>query len=237
MPDLLCWAGGDMGAREAKNAARRFAQQLLEARRATTPPATPQADGQEMTWLAPRGGDQALMLEVEGVDDSPRTRWLLQLLVHCHDAAFHGEMRQRRGLGYVAAVRYRESSGWPRLGYIVQSPQASIGVLRQAIQAFLDLHAVKLARLDEPEFERLRRGLRARQGPPETHGEAIERAWQTLRRSAAGNLSPTAWRLAPWEHENTALDSLTTDDIEAVATALASGTLPMHWWAHAPAAP
>jgi len=236
IPALMCWARGDMGTQKAQSTALRFAERLSHTRRASPLPDAPKGDDREMTWLAPRGDDRALMLEVEGVDDSPRTRWLLQLLVHCHDAAFHREMRQRRGLGYVAAVRYRESSGWPRLGYIVQSPQASIEVLRQAILAFLDADAVRLARLDETELERLCRGLLARQGPPETQGEAIERAWQALRRSAADTVSPSAWRLAPWQHERTALDSLTTDDLAALASALASDTLPMRWWAHVPTA-
>jgi secreted Zn-dependent insulinase-like peptidase len=188
-----------------------------------------------MTWLAPQGDDQALMLEVEGVDDGPRMRWLLQLLAQCHDAAFYREMRQRRGLGYVAAVRYRESSGWPRIGYVVQSPQASVDILRQAILAFLEAEAVRLARLDEPEMERLRRGLLARHGPPETYKEAVERAWQALRQSPAYAAVPRPWRLAPWQEERTTLNALTSLDLEALASALASSSLPKRWWAHSPA--
>ncbi|MDR9439098.1 MAG: insulinase family protein, partial [Halomonas sp.] len=237
MPSLLCWARGDVGTREAQAMARGFAASLSRARNVFPAPAAPQGGEQEMTWLAPQGDDRALMLEVEGVDDGPRMRWLLQLLVQCHDAAFHREMRQRRGLGYVAAVRYRESSGWPRIGYVVQSPQASVDTLRRAILAFLDAEAVRLARLDEPELERLRRGLLARQGPPETHEEAVERAWQALRRVSPVCVSPPAWRLAPWQHEHAALDSLTAADLEALASALASGTLRMRWWAHAPVSP
>ncbi|HSP57522.1 MAG TPA: insulinase family protein [Halomonas sp.] len=234
---LLCWVRGGMGLREAQGLAHGFAERLSHVGKASPLPDAPKSDDREMTWLAPLGADQALMLEVEGVDDGPRMRWLFQLLAHCHDAAFHREMRQRRGFGYVAAVRYRESSGWPRLGYVVQSPQASIEVLRQAILAFLDVAGLRLARLDGPELERLRRGLLARQGPPETHAEAIARAWQALRRTSADLVPPTAWRLAPWQQERTALDSLTAADLEGLASALASGTLPMRWWAHAPDSP
>ncbi|MDI5920774.1 insulinase family protein [Halomonas sp. LR5S13] len=237
MPSLLCWARGDMSAPEAQGTARGFAERLSHAWRASPPPEVPQGDGQDMTWLAPQGDDRALLLEVEGVDDGPRMRWLLQLLAHCHDAAFHREMRQRRGLGYVAAVRYRESSGWPRLGYVVQSPKASVETLRQAILAFLDAEAVRLARPDAPQLERLRRGLLARQGPPETHDEAIERAWQALRRTSSDNVSPPDWHLAPWQQERAALESLTAADLEGLASALARGTLPMRWWAHAPVSP
>ncbi|MDW7748220.1 insulinase family protein [Halomonas sp.] len=237
MPTLLCWALGEMGTREAQGMAKGFAERLSHPKYASPPRGAPQGDGQEMAWLAPQGDDRAVMLEVEGSDDSPRMRWLLQLLAHCHDAAFHREMRQRRGLGYVAAVRYRESSGWPRLGYVVQSPKASVETLRQAILAFLDADAVRLARLDAPQLERLRRGLLARQGPPETHDEAIERAWQALRRSPSDTASPPDWRLAPWQQERAALDSLTATDLEVLASALSRGTLPMRWWAHAPTSP
>lgn len=237
MPTLLCWARGKMGTREAQGTAKGFAERLFHARNASPPRDASQGDGQETTWLAPQGDDRALMLEVEGSDDGPRMRWLLQLLAHCHDAPFHQEMRQRRGLGYVAAVRYRESSGWPRLGYVVQSPQASVETLRQAILGFLDADAVRLARLDAPRLERLRRGLLARQGPPETHDEALERAWQALRRSSTDIPPPPDWRLAPWQQERTALDLLTATDLEVLASALAGGILPMRWWAHAPASP
>ncbi len=236
MPTLLCWARGKMGTREAQGTAKGFAERLFHARNASPPRDASQGDGQETTWLAPQGDDRALMLEVEGSDDGPRMRWLLQLLAHCHDAPFHQEMRQRRGLGYVAAVRYRESSGWPRLGYVVQSPQASVETLRQAILGFLDADAVRLARLDAPRLERLRRGLLARQGPPETHDEALERARRALRRSST-DIPPPDWRLAPWQQERTALDLLTATDLEVLASALAGGTLPMRWWAHAPASP
>lgn len=237
MPTLLCWARGEMGTREAQGTAKGFAERLSHAEYPSPPRDASQGDGQEMTWLAPQGDDRAVMLEVEGSDDGPRMRWLLQLLAHCHDAAFHREMRQRRGLGYVAAVRYRESSGWPRLGYVVQSPRASVETLRQAILAFLDADAVRLARRDAPQLERLRRGLLARQGPPETHDEAIERAWQALRRSPSDTASPPDWRLTPWQQEGADLDSLTATDLEVLASALAGGTLPMRWWAHAPTSP
>ncbi|WFM70551.1 insulinase family protein [Halomonas sp. CKK8] len=237
MPPLLCWARGEMGNREAQGTAKGFAERLSHARNASPPPDAPQGDDQGMTWLAPQSADRAVMLEVEGGDDGPRMRWLLQLLAHCHDAAFHREMRQRRGLGYVAAVRYREASGWPRLGYVVQSPTASVETLRQAILAFLDADAVRLARLDGPQLERLRHALLARQGPPETHDEAIERAWQALRRLPFDSPSPPDWHLAPWQQECAALDSLTAADLEVLASALARDTLPSRWWAHAPAPP
>ncbi|SFU83177.1 insulinase family protein [Halomonas korlensis] len=237
MPALLCWARGEMGTREAQCTAKGFAERLSRAGGASPPPDALQGNDQAMTWLAPQGDDRAVMLEVEGADDGPRMRWLLQLLAHCHDAAFHREMRQRRGLGYVAAVRYRESSGWPRLGYVVQSPKASVETLHQAILAFLDADAVRLAQLEGPQLERLRRGLLARQGPPETQGEAIERAWQALRRSPSDSAPPPDWRLAPWQQERAALDSLTAADLEGLASALARGALAMRWWAHAPASP
>ena len=234
MPSLLCWARGDMGSREAQETACAFAAQLPEARSPYPAPAAIADKEQKTTWLAPRGEDRAVMLEVEGIDDSPGTRWLLQLMAQCHDAAFYREMRQRRGLGYVAVVRYRVASGWPRIGYVVQSPAASVESLRQAIRAFLRADAVRLVQLTEPKLEQLRRGLLAQQGAPETCEEAIERAWQSLRHSAHANDTRRPWRLAPWQQERAALETLTTLELSSLASALANSALPMRWWAHAP---
>ncbi|QJQ94572.1 MULTISPECIES: insulinase family protein [Halomonadaceae] len=230
---LSCWIGEHIGSDQAHLWAERVRVLLpdIEPMRLRGDPANSR---EPQLSLPPVGKDWALLLEVQGADESSRSRWLMQLLGQCHDAAFYREMRQRRGLGYVAAVRYREAAGWPRLGYVVQSPHADIDALRAAIEAFLNAQALRLARLTFDEFNCLRRGLLARQGPPETIAEALERTWQALRRHSREKPLDT---LPPWEEEQIALERLMPSDIEAHAQALVAGTLPRRWWEQRPTTP
>lgn len=243
---VLCWAGGAWDVSDVASATQRLSERLPRVSH------TPEVDTQRASerdayrWLPAMGEDRAVMLEIAGLDDSPRSRWLLRLLGHCHDAAFHREMRQHRQLGYAAAVRYRESAGWPKLGYVIQSPHATLDTLRHAIDEFLEDRGIALARLDADALACQRRGLLARHGPPETWREALEQGWLALRRRSpvarpADVSSP--WGAfhhlsldgrSPWRPESAALDALTLDDLTAQAVALTGAALPRRWWAHIP---
>lgn len=231
---LLCWAGGSLDAATARQHAHRFADLLSN----TPPPhaTLPDTGEWETVWLTPQGADQAAMLEVAGHDDTPRSRFLLQLMAQCHDAAFQHAMRQRHGFGYVAAVRYREAAGWPRLGYVVQSPHASVETVRLAIEAFLQDQGVSLACLETTEFSQRLDRLAASQGRPETRLEGIQRTWQALRQRAADGFDAGSalWRPPPWEEEQEVLASLAASDLAALADALVMSGLPRRWWLHSP---
>ncbi|SHF35466.1 Peptidase M16 inactive domain-containing protein [Modicisalibacter ilicicola DSM 19980] len=227
---IIAWAGGTLGAAQTLAGSRRLSEGFAGSSTPDlpSPEATSQAlepEGQPIRWLPPQGGDRAVMLQVDARDDSPTSRALFQLLAQCHDAAFQQALRQHQGLGYVAAVRYREGSGWPRLGYVVQSPHADINVLKHAVSDFLARQGVMLAALDAAVFERRRAGLASAWGPPETPGEAMARAWQGVRR----NGDPAPWLLA-----REALAGLTVERLIAQATALVEGRLTWQWWAHSP---
>ncbi|MGR2740003.1 insulinase family protein [Billgrantia sp. Q4P2] len=229
---LLGWAGGSADAQAAETLVRHLAARLASA---PVPADEPPQEAQEDThWLPSQGSDHAAMLEIVGPDDTPRSRWLLRLLAQCHDAAFHHEMRQRRGLGYVAAVRYRESSGFPRLGYVIQSPGTEAGTLRQVILDFLTRQGEALAKLSPAEMTHRRHGLLSHAGRPETHAEATARLWQALRRQAATVSDISPWQPLPWEAEEQALASLHCDDLLCLAKDLAVGRLAMRWWLHRP---
>ncbi|MGC3873656.1 insulinase family protein [Halomonas sp. GXIMD04776] len=240
---ILAWAGGTLSAAEAQAGCRRLMASHLGScispspqanTSSTTPLTTPSlstspAGGMDwpVHWLPPQGDDQAVMLQIDAVDASPTSQALFQLLGQCHDAAFHHELRQRRRLGYVAAVRYREAAdGWPRLGYVVQSPRATVTTLRQAVSDFLEAQGVALATLDTTTFTRRRTALRAQWGTPETHDEALARTWRALRRQQR--------TLTPWQAQQAALDALTAGMLKAQADALVNGRMPRQWWAHTP---
>lgn len=173
--------------------------------------------------LPPQGDDYAVMLQIDARDSSPLSRLYLQMLMHCHDAAFFQELRQRRGLGYVAAVRYRQAGGWPRLGYVVQSPHTGTRVLQQAIRDFLSNQGSALARLDSAIFERRREALRSTCGEPETADEALHERWQALRH---GDDTP------PWRAIQDALARLDPQGLIEHAEALVNGELRWRWWMH-----
>ena len=226
----LGWACGGADVQAAEATLKRLAGQRTAG--PPTPASVDLATSHDDTCrLPPQSSDQAVMLEVIGPDGTPRSRWLMRLLAQCHDAAFHHEMRQRRGLGYVAAVRYRESCGFPRLGYVVQSPGFGTDTLRQAILHFLAQHAEAFAKLSCVELVRQRQGLLAHVGHPETPVEATTRLWQALRRHAATG-SALPWQPLPWEAEAQALEALKPDDIVALAGDLAAGRLLHRWWLH-----
>lgn len=176
--------------------------------------------------LPPQGDDYAVMLQIDARDASASSRLYLQLLMHCHDAAFFRDMRQQRGLGYVAAVRYRQAGNWPRLGYVVQSPHTDVAALQQAIGDFLASQGAALARLDSAAFERQREALRAMVGPPETADEALLKQWQGLRFDASPD--------APWQATLDALERIDPQGLIEHAEALVNGELRWRWWAHEP---
>lgn len=238
---LLCWARGRLDAKTARQNAHRFADLLPKApppHAAPSPLNPSDAAKWGPIWLPPQGSDQAVMLEIAGHDDTPRSRFLLQLMAQCHDAAFQHAMRQRHGFGYVAAVRYREAAGWPRLGYVVQSPHTSVETVRLAIDNFLQDRGVALACLESSEFSQRLGRLTASQGGPETRLEGILLTWQALRRRqpAKARMEPgnAPWPPPPWEEEQAALASLSAGDLTALADALVVSDLPRRWWFHAP---
>ncbi|MFQ3790271.1 insulinase family protein [Halomonas sp. A29] len=229
---LLGWVSGKADTQAAETIIQHLAERLAST---PAPADEPHHEAQADThWLHFQGNDHAAMLEVAGPDDTPRSRWLLQLLAQCHDAAFHSEMRQRRALGYVAAVRYRESSGFPRLGYVVQSPGTEAGELRQAILDFLTRQGEALVQLSPAEMARHRHGLLSHAGRPETHAEAIARLWQALRRQEAAGNACAPWQPLPWEAEEQALAELDSDDLLSLANELTAGCLAVRWWLHCP---
>ncbi|GGY09090.1 coenzyme PQQ synthesis protein F [Litchfieldella qijiaojingensis] len=232
-PTLVAWAGGTMSASDAMASCRRLAVALRDrlpspatSHSHHTSPASADIAHWPTQWLSSQGEDQAVMLQVDAPDDSPTSQTLFQLLAQCHDAPFHYELRQHRHLGYVAAVRYREASGWPRLGYVVQSPSADIAILRQAVCEFLITQGTRLAHLDATVFERRRQALTATWGPPETPEDALSKTWQALRRGSEN--------LAPWQAQEASLAALTPGMLASLADALAAGRLSGQWWFHTP---
>ncbi|GHC15484.1 insulinase family protein [Aidingimonas halophila] len=177
-------------------------------------------------FLSCQGHDNVLMLQVDGPDDTPATRLLMQLLASCHDGAFHHEVRTRRELGYAAAVRYREGGGWPRLGYVIQSPHADIATLQGMVETFLVDPGQALATLDDATFRHRRQHLLAHVGAPETAWEGIARRWQALRTQPDHGPHPA------WETDRGVLDQLESGDLITLATQLADGRLPGCWWLH-----
>nr|WP_299380359.1 insulinase family protein [uncultured Halomonas sp.] len=247
----LAWAGGALSATEAQAGCRRLMAAFGTALVNSAPEGNTCASmpspvgpttrstgmGWPTHWLPPQGEDAAVMLQVDAADASPENQALFQLLAQCHDAAFHHEMRQRRRLGYVAAVRYREApDGWPRLGYVVQSPHASVETLREAVSEFLKTRGATLAYMDSTDFARRCTALKASWGYPETQEEAQTRAWQALRQHHGTLIQPTvkpqAEILTPWTAQGLALRKLTPDALTSLARALAEERLSGQWWAY-----
>ncbi|MGQ4878116.1 insulinase family protein [Billgrantia sp. LNSP4103-1] len=228
---LLGWASDAAGAQVAEASLMR-----LEERLAANPPVDEPCPPVHLDTLRlpPQGADHAVMLEISAPDDTPRSRWLLRLLAQCHDAAFNREMRQRRALGYAAAVRYRESSGFPRLGYVVQSPGTATDALQLAILDFLTDQGEALAHLASAEMAQRKHGLLVNAGHPETHAEALVRLWQALRRHPPEEGARSPWQPLPWEAEKQALLTLQPDHLSDLAANLVAGRLVRRWWLHTP---
>lgn len=251
----LAWAGGTLSADEIRAGCQRlmtdFRNSLVNSSQTANAhaaesllvpaPSTVRAHGMgwPTRWLTPQGEDVALMLQIDAPDSSPKSQALFQLLAQCHNAAFEHQLRQHQKLGYVAAVRYREAAdGWPRLGYVVQSPHASSEALREAVSAFLKTQGVALARLDTAVFTRRCAALHTKWGAPETPQEALTQSWQALRRQqgvlASSRKKPQIDILTPWKAQQRALRELTPQMLSAQTRALVEGRLSGQWWAHSP---
>lgn len=230
-PRRLAWAGGSLDRDTVEAVCHRLFSTLPEFTHHhgnDTPSAPPAALADWPTqWLSPQGEDNALMLLIDAPDASATSRVLFQLLTQCHDAAFQHALRQRQGLGYAVAVRYREAGGWPRLGYVVQSHRADIPTLRRAVADFLTQQGEGLARLDEAGFTRRCHALTEALSGPETSSDTLRLGWQALRHGAD---SP-----APWQAYRQAALGLEPGQLAELAGRLASGRLSGEWWAHAPA--
>ncbi len=240
-PARLSWVNGELSATQAREGCRRLASLLPSwTETSSTHEVDLELESTSIRWVPPQAEDYAVMLQIEAADASPTSRLLMKLLEWCHDAAFFKELRQQRGLGYIAAVRYREINGWPRLGYVVQSPHTDIEELQKAITEFIDDQAEALAAIDIETMEHRRGSLRAIWGPPETTDEATLAGWHALRVATCDTpfRSPTvgdnAFRLAPWERMDTALESLTPECLASFAEAVTRRELAWTWWAHVP---
>ena len=118
-------------------------------------PHRPSAAPVEDSFLLPLTIDHAdasLVLYVQDNESSVAAQARSALAVQLLRQGFFTELRTERQLGYVVAAITMDYEGRGGIAFVVQSPVASPAQIEQAVFAYLDVQADKLAALPESAF-------------------------------------------------------------------------------------
>lgn len=123
--------------------------------------------------------DKALVLYVQGLDNSDRNRARFSLLGQILSAPYYQRLRTEEQLGYVVFATQFPQQTVPGLAFIVQSPDASPqDILDSSERFFADFEAV-LANMGETEFQAYQQGLKTLLlEKPKNMGEKFARFWR-----------------------------------------------------------
>lgn len=125
--------------------------------------------------------DSALLLYVQGSDDSDAERARLALDAQILGATFFNELRTEKQLGYVTFAQNYPLYRVPGMVFAVQSPVAAPRALEAAFEAFLDEQRAAAGQIDEEAFARHRRSLvETLREKPKSLGEASQRLWAEI---------------------------------------------------------
>lgn len=126
--------------------------------------------------------DAAMVLYVQGANQSMSERAKFALLSQMLRADYFQHVRTEKQLGYVAAARSRLWVKTPGLAFIVQSPVASAPELLDTTLAFLDNYGATIERLTPAVFQGYKKALSAailiQDKNPD---QRASRLWQELR--------------------------------------------------------
>jgi len=131
--------------------------------------------------------DSALLLYVQGKEDSYAERARVALAAQILSAPFFNELRTEKQLGYVVFAQSLPLHRVPGLVFAVQSPGSDPAALSEAVDAFLKGQIEVLRQMSDADFERHRTALVERlREAPKSLGERSERLWSDIGLGAHG---------------------------------------------------
>ena len=153
--------------------------------------------------------DNAVVLYVQGLDNSDRNRARFSLLGQILSAPYYQRLRTEEQLGYVVFATQYPQQTVPGLAFIVQSPQASPqDIVDSSLRFFADFEAT-LANMSDAEFSSYRQGLKTLLlEKPKNMGEKFTRFWRDVEVQRSGFDTNEAIAAE--------VEKLTLDDIRAL---------------------
>jgi insulysin len=125
--------------------------------------------------------DSALLLYLQGNEDSYAERARVALAAQILSAPFFNELRTEKQLGYVVFAQSLPLHRVPGLVFAVQSPVSPPGELSAAVDVFLRGQVDALRQMSEADFARHRSALVERlREAPKSLGERSERLWSDI---------------------------------------------------------
>lgn len=137
--------------------------------------------GQHQLNLTLNHADKALVLYVQGQDNSDNLRARFALLGQIISAPFYERLRTEEQLGYIVFATQYPQQTVPALALIVQAPKATPEQILASSQAFLADYQEKISKLSAQEFESYKQGLiTLLTEKPKNMGEKFSRFWRDI---------------------------------------------------------
>jgi insulysin len=137
--EVTVLTAGNIEARQAKKLAKKLKGALLQGRSFKTRVAAKVTliERAQAIDIGAKHQDNAVMLYLQGKDDSLQEQAALQLLAQTLSTPFYHQLRTQQQLGYIVFGSYYPVRDVPGAVFVVQSPQAGVVALEQAISTFL----------------------------------------------------------------------------------------------------
>lgn len=131
--------------------------------------------------------DTGYTLYMQGDNTGFRERARFRLLAQIISSPFYEEIRTTRQLGYIVYATPFEMLETPALGFVVQSPSATLGDIDQAVRTFSEDFEKTLAGLSEARLEREKQAVVSRLLEQDRQlGEISGRYWREIDRGVTG---------------------------------------------------
>ncbi|MEC7815057.1 MAG: insulinase family protein, partial [Pseudomonadota bacterium] len=184
--DPVMLAHGNLTRASALNMARQVNAMVLDGRERTEVPRArvrQLPEGQSMAVLDVDHPDTGYTLYLQGRDTSFEERARFRLLAQILSSPFYEEIRTNRQMGYIVYATAFEILETPALGLVVQSPDANGDAIDEAVSAFADDFASRLASIDNARLEREKQAVISQLLERDRQlGDVSSRFWQEIDR-------------------------------------------------------
>ena len=137
--EVTVLTAGNLEARKAKKLAKKLKSVLVDGRsfKSRVGAKVVQIEQVKAIDIAAEHQDNATLLYLQGQGDSLEEQAALQLFAQTVSTPFYHELRTQQQLGYIVFGSYYPVREVPGAVFVVQSPQAGVVALEQAVTTFL----------------------------------------------------------------------------------------------------
>lgn len=137
--EVTVLSAGNLEAKQAKRLAKKLKRALVDGRsfNSKVKAQVSKIQGVHAVDVAAEHQDNAVMLYLQGADDSLTEQAALQLFAQTLSTPFYYQLRTEQQLGYIVFGSYYPVRDMPGAVFVVQSPQTGVVEIKQAIDRFL----------------------------------------------------------------------------------------------------